>query len=91
MTLESLTYGTLPKKESILAAVNRLDGGFYWNLKGQAADTAERCGIDAVRAQFSPEEVVDLLRDLVRHWENGDDRAGDLASGTMLVLGWEWI
>jgi hypothetical protein len=63
---------------------------FWANLKGEQADAAAAVGYDGERIE-DPGELYDLLRDLIAEWEDGDDAAGDLASGIMQVIGYEWI
>ena len=51
-----------------------------------------RHGFEKLRVQIKDVDTLYVvLASLVHHYEDGNDAAGDLASGMMSTLGYEWI
>ena len=87
----SMTYGVIPKWKDFEKKFKKYVGKSYnYVLKGTDASTAKKVGIP-VRGDFSAKELYDIVMKLTDAWENGDDNAGDLASGILTTLEFEWI
>lgn len=84
-----LTYGTLPPREEFAAVVGP-NLPFYAQLEGADADAAAEVGYAGERID-DPDELYELIENLIEELENGNEDAGDLASGIMTVSGFEWI
>lgn len=95
--MKSMDFGDLPTKKAFMKAFYRdlgEDGEYTMLLRGEDADAAigtefERA-IDT-EAVFDEHETWDGIKDLKRHWEEGSDEAGSLASAILGTLGFEWI
>ncbi len=85
-----LDYGQLPSRKLFVAAVED-DMPFYATLRGQDARVIDDAGYSSDLSINDPDELYDLLEKLVAFFEEGDEEAGDLASGILYSCGWEWI
>lgn len=90
--MTSMTYGTLPEWEEFSAKFEKVAAdGYDYELKGSDEAVANSLGIESKGEDLNAEEVYDLLQALAEAWHNGDDGAGDLASGILQTLDYEWI
>jgi hypothetical protein len=99
---ETLTYGELPKANAFIKHVQTsidpdedkpfLPKGkkYPYTLKGSDAEVAGEVGIPT-RANLNVKDLYKVIKKLVDAWNDGNDDAGDLASGIMFTLGYEWI
>ncbi len=99
----SMSYGQLPSREQFdthyRAAVGT--GNYEMELVGEDARVAsDHWGSpDGLVGAFhnkagyslSPDELWQFLESLIEAWSEGDDAAGDLASGILSTLNFEWI
>ena len=53
-------------------------------------ETARKVKIPA-NGDFDAKELYTIIKKLKTAWENGDDNAGDIASGILSTLDYEWI
>ena len=85
-----MTFGEMPTFEEFEKQFGEKVGELYdWELKGEDAKTAERVGLDY--APFNAQELYNVVEQLTAAFQEGDDKAGDLASNIMTTLGYEWI
>lgn len=92
----SMTYGTLPRRDLFDAHFAAELGGadYPFEMKGSDSETMARVGLDAYASDgqlVSADELYEILRALTAAWQDGDDGAGDLASGFLTTLNFEWI
>ena len=98
----SLAYGQMPALFDFQRkwAKHFSEGEAYrYELKGQDARTAERCGVPTHSSKLptdrhttaSCSEVYWIISRLIACYEAGDEEAGNLASGFLATLGFEWI
>ena len=65
---------------------------YRMHLKGVDLRAADGTEFDHEGVQYyDADDLYDGLRELTAKWEDGDEAAGDLASGILLTLGFEWI
>lgn len=85
----SLTYGVVPSETKIREAMK----GEPFSMRFGRSDAAtwRRAASDRDHSSMSARELHGALQQLSSAWENGDDEAGDLASGILTVLGYEWV
>lgn len=88
----SMTYGQLPSKREFVKAYHTALGydDYHYTLRGIDADVAYDVGIPDA-GFFDVDELWDTIKDLKKAYEHGNDEAGDLASGFLTTLGFEWI
>jgi hypothetical protein len=88
---KSMTYGEIPSFSDFKRHFRKEVGETYnYNLKGSDARTAKSAGIP-VSGDFTDKELYAIVKKLINAWEDGDNNAGDLASGIMITLDYEWI
>lgn len=85
--MDSMTYGNLPPFNDFK---KRVGDSYNYNLKGSDANTARKVKIPA-NGDFDAKELYTIIKKLKTAWENGDDNAGDIASGILSTLDYEWI
>jgi len=85
----ALTYGVMPPRAEF-ANVVAPNLPFYAELKGTDKKAAEAVGYEGERID-DPNELYDVIQALIHEWEEGDEDAGDLASGFMDASGFRWI
>jgi hypothetical protein len=91
--MKSMTYGVMPgmlEFEAAFIESGVTEGGYTYTLKGSDALVAEEADIP-VHGEFGPEELYEIISKLRAAWENGNEEAGDLASGFLTSLGFEWV
>lgn len=84
-----LNYGEVPP----LAEFKRATKGYYpffMTLRGEDARVGGEVDYDN-GTELDAAETHRLLKRLVKMFERGDEAAGDLASGIMTTLGYEWV
>jgi len=87
----SLTYGTLPDRKVFDQQFSKFVKGDYdWNLKGADARAADAAGLDS-HGSFDVDDLWFALESLVKEFKNGNEQAGDLASGLLMGIGIEWV
>lgn len=92
--MKAMTYGTLPDETEFEDAFTERaldEGGYSYDLRGEDADAAEAAGIDTSAVNLDADELYEVIKKLTEAWEDGNDAAGDLASGFLSTLGFEWI
>ena len=90
---KSMTYGTLPSKAVFSKAwADEMgeDEDYNYSLKGSDAETARKVGVP-VSGSFGEDKLYSILKKLIDAFDDGEDAAGDIASGIMQTLGFEWI
>lgn len=82
----SMTFGRLPTRTAFQSAFKREvpDGDYRIVVKGKHTPLIES-------GQYSEAALWQLVKDLAEGYENGDEDAGDWASGILGTLGFEWI
>lgn len=97
----SMSYGTLPSKEAFdehfRAAVG--DNDYTMELVGEDARVVQELSGDPQFAgdfgkagyRFDDDELYNLVGEMIEAWQSGDEAAGDLASGILYTLDFEWI
>lgn len=90
-----LTYGRMPTLADFRAAYNssgtRAEDGFSFTWRGSDAECASSYGL-ATHGNLDVDDLYDYI-DVLRmgFTEDGDEKAGDLASAMLDSLGFEWV
>ena len=85
----SMTWGEMPPMEEFEKAFEeKLDGHFYWTLKGDDLRAVEEAGVDTDLNTTDAEELYDVVKTLSEH---DMDTAGNLASNIMDMMGFDWV
>jgi hypothetical protein len=95
---KSMNYGDLPTKRQFMTHYKRElgeNGLYQMHLKGNvdceaAEDTIFNEAIEQ-EAHFDSDDTWDGIKQLKRKWQRGNEAAGDLASGILYTLEFEWI
>lgn len=89
----SMTYGEVPPYGDFLKRFSKESGDDYaMHLKGSDLRAADGTPFaqDGRQLYDSKETYIGVVQ-LVEKWEKGDEAAGDLASGILSTLGYEWV
>lgn len=99
--MKTLTYGTVPDRESIERACTEpyeirpcfTDLGALEKVTGYIDSHLEAVKFtqDGRKLFFAPETMHTLIRRLAERWENGDEDAGNLAASILDTLDFEWV
>ena len=101
IAFESLTYGVLPSRQAYDRHYKAIVGSddYEMALVGEDARVVETAWGGAMYVaeynkagyRLDRDELWQLLKMLVEAFEEGDEAAGDLASGILQTLHFEWI
>lgn len=83
----SMTYGVLPKRQAFADAFDSATEGrstYDMVVKGKHPK-------EVATGDYTEDQLWEMVKALKRAWENGDEDAGDWASGILTTLGFEWI
>jgi hypothetical protein len=89
---QPMTYGTLPPPVAIRLAMEEggIERGYRYKMGRSDREMAARVGVPS-EGTFDAHELYEILEKLTIAWEQGEDLAGDFASGILDTLGFEWI
>lgn len=92
MTIQSLTYGTMPDRNTQRAGwdYEQVGDTYYYLLRGEDSDVANDLGLET-EANLPFDEFCEFIQILTNAFQDGNERAGELASCFLATLGIEWI
>ncbi|MHA2265920.1 MAG: hypothetical protein ACXAEN_26300 [Candidatus Thorarchaeota archaeon] len=80
--MDSRTYGSIPTYPEFKALFKEMSPPHGYRIKGVSGD---------IDGTYDDQELFGLVVKLKVKWENGDEKAGQLASDILFSLGVEWV
>lgn len=90
---KTLTYGKMPGFREFNHAFDDLteDNDFVYTIKLGRTDAKAAEGTYITDGQLKTAELYEGVQQLIKKWKKGNEAAGDLASGILITLGFEWV